>query len=85
MRAVVIDKITPAERIEITDIPVPKVKSGWVLIKVKAFGLNHSEKKRYAAGARRHLCARLCRCSNGKGRRLQSYRFYAPQGKNELT
>lgn len=29
--------------IELTEVPVPKVKSGWVLVKVKAFGLNHSE------------------------------------------
>lgn len=43
MRAVVIDKITVAEEIEVTEVPVPKVKSGWVLVKVKAFGLNHSE------------------------------------------
>ena len=27
-----------------TEIPIPKVKPGWVLIKIKAFGLNHSEK-----------------------------------------
>lgn len=43
MQAVVIEKITMAEEIELTEVPVPKVKSGWVLVKVKAFGLNHSE------------------------------------------
>lgn len=43
MRAVVIEKITVAGEIELTEVPIPKVKSGWVLIKVKAFGLNHSE------------------------------------------
>lgn len=43
MRAVVIGKITVAEEIELTEVPIPKVKSGWVLVKVKAFGLNHSE------------------------------------------
>ena len=43
MKAVCIDKITPAENVALTEIPVPEVKSGWVLVKVKAFGLNHSE------------------------------------------
>ena len=43
MKAVTIEKITPAKEITLTDIPVPKVRSGWALIKVKAFGLNHSE------------------------------------------
>ncbi|MBQ8959860.1 MAG: zinc-binding dehydrogenase [Ruminococcus sp.] len=43
MKAVSIDKITPAEEVAITEIPVPEVKSGWVLVKVKAFGMNHSE------------------------------------------
>ena len=43
MRAVVIEKITVAEEIELTEVPVPKGKPGWVLVKVKAFGLNHSE------------------------------------------
>ncbi|MDE5993353.1 MAG: zinc-binding dehydrogenase, partial [Oscillospiraceae bacterium] len=43
MKAVMIEKITPAKEIMLTDIPVPEVRSGWALIKVKAFGLNHSE------------------------------------------
>lgn len=43
MKAVVIDKVTPSEDIRISDVPVPKVKPGWVLVKVHAFGLNHSE------------------------------------------
>ena len=43
MKAVSIDKITPAEEVAITEIPVPEVKSGWVLVKAKAFGMNHSE------------------------------------------
>lgn len=29
--------------IHIQEVPKPKIKSGWVLIKVKAFGLNRSE------------------------------------------
>ena len=43
MKAVVIDKITPAENVELTECQIPEVKPGWVLVKVKAFGLNHSE------------------------------------------
>lgn len=43
MKAVVLDKPTNAEDILLSEIPVPKVKSGWVLVKVKAFGMNHSE------------------------------------------
>lgn len=44
MKAVIIDKITPAANIRISEVEIPKIKPGWVLIKVKAFGLNHSEK-----------------------------------------
>ncbi|MBR1815975.1 MAG: zinc-binding dehydrogenase [Lachnospiraceae bacterium] len=43
MKAISIDKITSAENIEISKLPIPKVKYGWVLVKVKAFGMNHSE------------------------------------------
>lgn len=43
MKAVVLENITAAEEIKLTEVPIPEVKSGWVLIKVKAFGLNHSE------------------------------------------
>lgn len=43
MKAVVLDKSCRACDMEIKDIPIPEVKKDWVLIKVKAFGLNHSE------------------------------------------
>ncbi|MDO4650461.1 MAG: zinc-binding dehydrogenase [Eubacteriales bacterium] len=43
MRAVVLTKPTAAEDVTLTEIDVPKVQPGWVLVKVKAFGLNHSE------------------------------------------
>lgn len=43
MKAVVLEKVTPAEEIKLTEVPIPEVKPGWVLVKVKAFGLNHSE------------------------------------------
>lgn len=44
MRAVKIDRITPAEDVSLTEVPIPSVRPGWVLVKVKAFGMNHSEK-----------------------------------------
>lgn len=44
MKALLIDKPVKAEEIILTECEIPKVKSGWVLVKVKAFGLNHSEK-----------------------------------------
>ena len=43
MKAVVIDGITPASNVHLTDAPVPRVRPGRVLVRVKAFGLNHSE------------------------------------------
>ena len=43
MKCVLLSGPTAAERIELTDCPVPKVQPGWVLVKVRAFGLNHSE------------------------------------------
>ncbi len=44
MRAVVLEKKTTAEEIRLTSVPVPEVRPGWVLVKIMAFGLNHSEK-----------------------------------------
>ena len=44
MKAVLIDKITKSEEIEITEVAIPNVKPDWVLVEVKAFGVNHSEK-----------------------------------------
>ena len=43
MKAVVIDKICNAEELTVKDIEIPKVKLGWVLVKVMAFGINRSE------------------------------------------
>ena len=43
MKAVVLDKITKASDIVLSDFFIPEVSEGWVLIKVKAFGMNHSE------------------------------------------
>ena len=43
MKAVVLYKTCSPEELTISEIPIPEVKPGWVLIKVKAFGLNRSE------------------------------------------
>lgn len=43
MKAAVTTKAGSPEVIEIREVPKPDVKSGWVLIKVMAFGLNRSE------------------------------------------
>ena len=43
MKAALTTKAGHPDVIEIKDVPMPDVKSGWVLIQVKAFGLNRSE------------------------------------------
>src|SRR5436309_6121694 len=43
MRAIVLDAPGPADALTIRTIPVPTARPGWVLIQVKAFGLNRSE------------------------------------------
>ena len=43
MRAVVLDGPGPAESLQIRNLPRPVPEPGWVLIEVKAFGLNRSE------------------------------------------
>ncbi len=43
MKAVLIRDITPAEDVALTEVPVPKAQPGWVLVNIKAFGMNHSE------------------------------------------
>lgn len=43
MKAVVIDHCCKAEDLHVTDIPIPAVRPGWVLVKVHAAGMNHSE------------------------------------------
>lgn len=44
MKAIVLDKPTTGEDICLTEVPIPQTIPGWVLIQIKAFGLNHSEK-----------------------------------------
>ncbi|MEP7037571.1 MAG: zinc-binding alcohol dehydrogenase family protein [Acidobacteriota bacterium] len=43
MKAVVIRKAGSPEVLKIEEMPIPEPKAGWVLIRVKAFGLNRSE------------------------------------------
>jgi len=43
MKAVVLHKTCSPPELTVSEIPIPEVKPGWVLIKVKAFGLNRSE------------------------------------------
>ncbi|MDI9900399.1 zinc-binding alcohol dehydrogenase family protein [Rhodococcus sp. IEGM 1409] len=43
MRAIVLDAPGPPEALTIKEIPIPVPVAGWVLIRVKAFGLNRSE------------------------------------------
>ncbi len=43
MKAVVLTGPCAAEEIKLSDIALPEVRPGWVLVRVKAFGINHSE------------------------------------------
>lgn len=43
MKAIFLDHPCSAEEMRISEIPVPEVRPGWVLVKIQAIGLNHSE------------------------------------------
>src|SRR3954466_10709601 len=43
MRAVVLDAPGPPAALRIRELPVPEPRPGWVLVRVKAFGINRSE------------------------------------------
>ena len=43
VKAVVLEKTCSAEEMIIKEVPIPVVKPGWVLVKIKAFGINRSE------------------------------------------
>jgi NADPH:quinone reductase-like Zn-dependent oxidoreductase len=43
MRAIVLDAPGPPDALKIRELPIPTPAAGWVLIEVKAFGLNRSE------------------------------------------
>lgn len=44
MKAVLLYSVTPAKEVTLSEVGIPEVRPGWVLVKVKAFGMNHSEK-----------------------------------------
>ena len=43
MKAVVLDKPCTAAELAVSLVPVPEVKAGWVLVKIRAFGINRAE------------------------------------------
>ncbi|WP_129045426.1 alcohol dehydrogenase catalytic domain-containing protein [Companilactobacillus metriopterae] len=43
MKAVKVFEAGGPEVLKITEVPIPKVKPGWSLVKIKGFGINHSE------------------------------------------
>lgn len=43
MKAIVINGCCKTDDLQVSEIPVPKVRPGWVLVKIYAAGLNHSE------------------------------------------
>ncbi|MBR3625076.1 MAG: zinc-binding dehydrogenase [Bacteroidaceae bacterium] len=43
MKAIVLEKCCKAEELHVSEVPIPKVKPGWMLVRVHAAGLNHSE------------------------------------------
>jgi len=43
VKALVLESSTKVEDLKLSDIDIPKVKNDWVLVKVMAFGMNHSE------------------------------------------
>lgn len=43
MRAVSISDVTQGKDLRLKELPVPETVPGWVLVRVRAFGLNHSE------------------------------------------
>lgn len=43
MKAVVIKEAGGPDNFIYEDVPTPEVKEGWSLVKIKGFGINHSE------------------------------------------
>ena len=43
MKAVVLRDVTNSDDIVLEELEVPRAKKGWVLVKITAFGMNHSE------------------------------------------
>lgn len=43
MKAVVLEKTCNADELNVSEVEIPKVKDGWVLVKVLGFGINRAE------------------------------------------
>ena len=43
MKAIVIHKAGDAQQLQLEERPIPALKEGWTLVKVKGFGINRSE------------------------------------------
>ena len=43
MRAIVIEKFGGPDSLAYTELPEPEPEAGYVVIQIKAFGLNHAE------------------------------------------
>ena len=43
MKAMVLEKPCSAEEMKIKNVPIPEVKKDWILVKIKAFGINRAE------------------------------------------
>ncbi|MGG4467631.1 zinc-binding alcohol dehydrogenase family protein [Paenibacillus alvei] len=43
MKAVIVEKACTAQELQVTEAELPSVKPGWVLVKIKALGINRSE------------------------------------------
>ncbi|WKL01920.1 alcohol dehydrogenase catalytic domain-containing protein [Paenibacillus amylolyticus] len=43
MKAVVLEGACAPEELNVREVPIPEAKPGWVLIKIRAFGINRSE------------------------------------------
>lgn len=43
MKAIVVKQAGGPEVLTYTEVPTPKVRSGWTLVRVRGFGINHSE------------------------------------------
>lgn len=59
MRAWVLDGPGSSSSFYMKEIPIPDVQDGWVLIKVKAFGLNRSEHHTLIGGYSDGICTAL--------------------------
>lgn len=43
MRALSIDRVTEGREARLTEVSIPNVRPGWALVRMRGFGLNHSE------------------------------------------